>query len=54
MAAPDKTCQVEGFRRGDFALDPRQRIFQLQTGAIEIAVGLLENADLRRPRNPPV
>src|ERR1039457_5752489 len=56
MAAADKGGQVQGFRRGDFAFDARECRFQLQAGAVEIAVGLLEDADhgrfIPRPFEP--
>src|ERR1035437_9724629 len=47
-AAADKGGQVQGFRGGDLAFDARQRLFQLQAGTVVVAVGLLEDADLRR------
>src|ERR1035437_9447363 len=47
-AAADKGGQVQGFRRGNLAFDARERLFQLQAGTVEIAVGLLEDADLGR------
>src|ERR1035437_2380998 len=47
-AAADKGGQGKGFRGGDLAFDARQRLFQLQAGTVEVAVGLLEDADLRR------
>src|ERR1035441_8822931 len=48
VAGADKGDQMQGLRRGDFAFDARQRFFQLQAGTVEIAVGLLEDADLGR------
>src|SRR5450759_575844 len=47
-AAADKGGQVQGFRRGNLTFDARQRLFQLQAGTVEVAVGLLEDADWRR------
>src|SRR5665811_2336594 len=46
VAVADKGGQVQGFRRGDLAFDARERLFQLQAGTVEVAVGLLEDADL--------
>src|ERR1039458_10486537 len=48
VAGADKGDQMQGLRRGNFAFDARQRFFQLQAGTVEIAVGLLEDADLGR------
>src|SRR5450759_4763675 len=48
VAVADKGGQLQGLRRGDLAFDARQRLFQLQAGTVEIAVGLLEDADLGR------
>src|ERR1039458_3297016 len=56
VAPADKGGQVQGFRRGNFAFDARECRFQLQAGAVEIAVGLLEDADhgrfIPRPFEP--
>src|ERR1035438_2979188 len=48
VAAPYELDQVQRFRRRNLARDAHQRLFQFQVGTVQIAVRLLENADLRR------